>query len=69
VILFFLIDYYALASSLPLKLEMGTGPPGRKSDEERKKILSDRIQRNIVQGGSRVGESAGRSGRRRRPAG
>jgi hypothetical protein len=25
VILFFLIDYYALASSLPLKLEMGRG--------------------------------------------
>jgi hypothetical protein len=37
-----------------VKLEMGTGPPGRKSDEERKKILSDRIQRNILQGGSRV---------------
>jgi hypothetical protein len=35
--------------------EIETGAAaGRKSDEERKKILADRIQLNIIEGGSRV---------------
>jgi hypothetical protein len=36
------------------EIETGSGTPGRMTDEERKKILADRIQLNIVQGGSRV---------------